>query len=52
MSLNKGSLSSRIFVEETNMSERMVKNLCEMVSISSESGEEKEYIFAKLENKK
>lgn len=26
------------------MSERMVKNLCEMVSISSESGEEKEFI--------
>ncbi|MBE3101685.1 MAG: M20/M25/M40 family metallo-hydrolase [Firmicutes bacterium] len=31
-------------VKETNMSERMVKNLCEMVSISSESGEEKEFI--------
>lgn len=44
MTLNKGSLSSRRFVEETNMSERMVKNLCEMVSISSESGEEKEFI--------
>ena len=40
----KESSSSRIFVEETNMSERMVKNLCEMVSISSESGEEKEFI--------
>jgi tripeptide aminopeptidase len=33
-----------MLVEETNMSERMVKNLCEMVSISSESGEEKEFI--------
>ena len=44
MTINKGSLSSRRFVEETNMSERMVKNLCEMVSISSESGEEKEFI--------
>lgn len=44
MPLNKGSSSSRIFVEETNMNERMVKNLCEMVSISSESGEEKEFI--------
>jgi len=44
VTLNKGSLSSRMFVEETNMSERMVKNLCEMVSISSESGEEKEFI--------
>ena len=44
MTLNKGSPSSRRFVEETNMSERMVKNLCEMVSISSESGEEKEFI--------
>jgi tripeptide aminopeptidase len=40
----KESSSSRIFMEETNMSERMVKNLCEMVSISSESGEEKEFI--------
>jgi len=42
----------RIFVEGINMSERMVKNLCEMVSISSESGEEKEFIEflkAKLE---
>ena len=44
MTLYKESSSSRIFVEETNMSERMVKNLCEMVSISSESGEEKEFI--------
>ncbi|MBU4601772.1 M20/M25/M40 family metallo-hydrolase [bacterium] len=44
MNLYKESSSSRIFVEETNMSERMVKNLCEMVSISSESGEEKEFI--------
>ena len=44
MTLNKGSPSSRMFMEETNMSERMVKNLCEMVSISSESGEEKEFI--------
>jgi tripeptide aminopeptidase len=44
MTLDKGSSSSRMFVEETNMSERMVKNLCEMVSISSESGEEKEFI--------
>jgi len=44
MTLDKGSPSSRMFVEETNMSERMVKNLCEMVSISSESGEEKEFI--------
>jgi tripeptide aminopeptidase len=44
VTLNKGSPSSRRFVEETNMSERMVKNLCEMVSISSESGEEKEFI--------
>lgn len=31
------------------MSERMVKNLCEMVSISSESGEEREFIeFLKI----
>ena len=44
MTLNKGSLSLRMFVQETSMSERMVKNLCEMVSISSESGEEKEFI--------
>ena len=44
MTLYKESSSSRIFVEETNMNERMVKNLCEMVSISSESGEEKEFI--------
>jgi len=44
VTLNKGSPSSKRFVEETNMSERMVKNLCEMVSISSESGEEKEFI--------
>ena len=44
MTLYKGSSSSRIFMEETNMSERMIKNLCEMVSISSESGEEKEFI--------
>lgn len=34
----------KIFVEETCMSDRLVKNLCEMVSISSESGEEKEFI--------
>jgi len=44
VTINKGSLSSRMFVKETNMSERIVKNLCEMVSISSESGEEKEFI--------
>jgi len=31
-------------VKEKNMSERMVNNLCEMVSLSSESGEEKEFI--------
>jgi len=44
VTLYKESFSSRIFVEKTNMSKRMVKNLCEMVSISSESGEEKEFI--------
>ncbi len=44
MTINKGPLSSRMFVEERNVSERMVKNLCEMVSISSESSEEKEFI--------
>jgi len=44
MTLYKESFSSRIFVEETNMSERIVKNLCKMLSISSESDEEKELI--------
>lgn len=45
----KESSSLRIVVEEINMSERMVKNLCEMVSISSESGEEREFIeFLKI----
>src|SRR4030043_1088873 len=33
-----------MLIEETNMSERMIENLCEMVRISSESGEEKEFI--------
>jgi len=31
-------------LEETNMSKRVVKNFCEMVSISSKSGGEKEFI--------
>jgi len=35
---------SENLAEEKKMNERMVKNLCEMVSISSESGEEQEFI--------